>query len=527
VEGRAVEVRVLAPLTDHRSKWGYTTGVLLSIVIGAVAALLSAADVRPAHPSPFAVRVSGDSPFSADCDGRQSGTHYRNAAVEAWVAADPRDPLHLIGVWQQDRWSNGGASGLLTAVTRDGGRTWTQAAAPFSVCSGGDSQYVRASDPWVSIGPDGTAYQVGLSLTANTAGQAVLVSRSADGGLAWSDPVTLKFDQDPNFFNDKESITADPLDARYVYVVWDRIAGNNANYHGPAWLARTTDGGATWEPARAIFDSGANAQTIGNQIVVLPDGTLVNVFTWIQNATAPLVRDERLSITIIRSLDKGVTWSNPITVASMQTVGVSDVKTGVPLRTAALLPSIGVDPLSGALYVVWQDGRFSGGKRAGIALAKSVNGGLSWSDPVQVNQVPEVQAFTPAVAVGPGGTVAVTYYDFRRDTANPAVLMTSYWRLLSIDGGATWSESPLAEPFDFSPAPLAEGAGLFVGDYQGLAASGSRFLSFFVVSSAGTDRAIVIAATRPSSTNRAGNGHTEVNRYELRRHIETKERERK
>src|SRR4051794_37591019 len=176
----------------------YTTVVRLSMAVGAAAVLLTAADLRPVHPSPFAVRISGASPFSADCDGSQSGRHYRNSAVEAWVAADPADPLHLVGVWQQDRWSNGAASGLLSAVTRDGGRTWTRSAAPFSACAGGEARYLRASDPWVSIAPDGKVYQVSLSVTANTAGQGVLVSRSSDGGLHWDAPVTVKFDQDPN-----------------------------------------------------------------------------------------------------------------------------------------------------------------------------------------------------------------------------------------------------------------------------------------------------------------------------------------
>jgi hypothetical protein len=260
---------------------------------------------------------------------------------------------------------------------------------------------------------------------------------------------------------------------------------------------------------------------------VLPDGTLVNLFTWIRNATAPLVGDERLSVAIVRSLDHGLSWSNPVVVSAIQTVGVSDVKTGVPLRTAALLPSIAADPHSGALYVVWQDGRFSGGQRAGIALAKSADGGLSWSGPVEVNQAPDVQAFTPSVAVGPDGTVAITYYDFRWDTPDPAVLMTSFWRILSTDGGVTWTEAPLAEPFDLTPAPRTDGSGFFVGDYQGLAASGTRFVSFFAVASAGADPSIVYAAARPSSNNRRGNPHTEVNRYELRRHIETEDRKRR
>jgi hypothetical protein len=122
--------------------------------------------------------------------------------------------------------------------------------------------------------------------------------------------------------------------------------------------------------------------------------------------------------------------------------------------------------------------------------------------------------------------VALTYYDFRRDTPDPAVLLTSYWRLLSNDGGSTWSEAPLAEPFDFTPAPVTDGGGLFVGDYQGLVAGGPVFLSFFAVASHGADPSIVFASSRASSNNRAANGHTEVNRYELRRHIEINERKR-
>ena len=39
----------------------------------------------------------------------------------------------------------------------------------------------------------------------------------------------------------------------------------------------------TWEPARSIYDPGQNDQTIGNQIVVLPDGTLVDLFAEFHN----------------------------------------------------------------------------------------------------------------------------------------------------------------------------------------------------------------------------------------------------
>lgn len=468
-----------------------------------------------------AARVSGESPFPPDCAGTQKGSNYRSGAAETWLAVDPRNPLRMAGVWQQDRWSNGGSVGLLAGISLDGGATWRQSMPPFSSCAGGDSRYARASDPWVTIAPDGVIHAGSLSISATEDIQAVLVSRSEDG-LQWSAPVKLIEDQARDVFDDKESLTAYPTDAHYVYAVWDRLQGlgtnSTANFRGPAYFSRTIDGGASWEPPRAIFDPGSNAQTIGNQIVVLPDGTLIDCFNWIRNAAAPLVKGQQKSLAIIRSTDKGNTWSAPIVISDMLPVGVSDVKTGKPARTGSLIPEIAVDAATGALYTVWEDARFSNGQREGIALSGSTDGGLTWTPPAQVNQVPEVQAFTPGVAAY-RGIVAVTYYGFRKDTDDPNTLMTSYWRILSPDGGASWSESPLAEPFDLTAAAVTD-SGYFVGDYQGLAPANGRFWAFFVTSAPGPVPASVFATSHPTGGNTLHNGRTEVNRYRLRREIE-------
>src|SRR5262249_1111054 len=140
-----------------------------------------------------AVAVAGESPFDPNCDGTQTGTHYRNAPTEPWVAVDPKNPLHFVGVWQQDRWADGASSGLLTGVSFDGGRNWTITAPHFSKCTGG--AYDRASDPWVTFAPDGTVHQISLSLNGTSSGpntiSAMLVSKSVDGGLSWSDPIKL------------------------------------------------------------------------------------------------------------------------------------------------------------------------------------------------------------------------------------------------------------------------------------------------------------------------------------------------
>src|SRR5262249_8005371 len=157
-----------------------------------------------------------------------------------------------------------------TGVSFDGGRSWTLSQAALSRCGGGNAgnggDYARSSDPWVTIGADGTAYQSSISFTgaimAAGSVSAILVARSTDGGLTWNNPVTIQRDGS-NAFNDKEAITADAGDARYAYVTWDRL---DSNSHGATWIARTSNGGASWEPAHPIYDPGPNNQTLNNQI---------------------------------------------------------------------------------------------------------------------------------------------------------------------------------------------------------------------------------------------------------------------
>jgi photosystem II stability/assembly factor-like uncharacterized protein len=415
--------------------------------------------------------ASAASPFVPGCDGVvATGTVYENSEVEPMLAINPVDLNNLIGVWQQDRWSNGGARGLLTGHSHDGGRTWARTAAKFSRCTGGNAanggDYERATDPWVSFGPDGTAYQVSVSFNGEEgqpgSASAVLASRSQDGGRTWSDPATLIRDG-PAAFNDKEAITADPTDARYAYATWDRLADNG----GPSYLARTTDGGASWEPARAIFDPGTGNQTLNNQIVVLPNGTLVNFMTLFNP-------DPKLAV--IRSTDKGLTWSPPVVIALAQALGVEDPETGVGVRDSAALASIAVGK-NGMLAVTWQDSRFSSGTHDGIAFSRSTDGGLTWSAPVRVNSVANVPAFSPTVTIRDDGAFGITYYDFRNNTSDPSLLQTDLWLAQSADG-VTWRESHVVGPFDLSVAPNA--LGLFLGDYHALASIGPMFVPFYV-----------------------------------------------
>jgi len=403
--------------------------------------------------------------------------NYEDAEVEPYFAVNPTNSSNLIGIWQQDRWSDGGAHGLVVAHSLDSGSTWNEQPINLSICGGGSNanggDYARASDPWVTFSPNGVAYVISISFTGNimAAGSmsSVLVSRSTDAGASWSDPATLILDG-ANAFNDKETITADPNDPNYVYAVWDRLDNTN---HGPAYLARTIDGGVSWQAAVPIYDPGVFNQTIGNEIVGLSDGTIVDVFEEIDgtntnNATA--------TIKVISSADNGATWSTPVLVAQDLAIGTQDPNTGTMVRDGGSLPQMAAGP-GGKLVVVWQDARFSNGQHDGIALSQSADDGQTWSIPVEINSLPSVPAFTPSVAVLNDGTIGVSYFDFRNNTSNPDMLITDYWFTSSTDG-VHWSEQHISGPFDLDLAPNAEG--LFLGDYQSLAIIGQAFVPFFV-----------------------------------------------
>lgn len=431
----------------------------------------------PVYSSPTAVRVSQATPFSNGCLALQAGTRlYTDAEVEAHLAIDPSNPNHLVAAWQQDRLSDGGARGLATAVSVDGGASWTGVgAAPFSQCAGGS--FARASDPWLSLNGN-TVIQVGIAFTgnSNTAGarSAVLASRSVDGGFTWSAAVALADDDGSLYFNDKESVTIDATDPRFVYAVWDRLEGTD---RGPAVMARSTDGGISWSAPTMVYDPGPGGrQTIGNVIAVAPDGTVFDFFTELGPAPGnPAQTVGRLAV--VRSTDKGVTWSAPVPIADLLSVGTR-VRTApmVAVRAGEILGSFAVDPRNGTLYAAWQDSRFSAGAHDAIVMAWSQDGGTTWSAPAPVNARLDVPAFTPTLAVLPDGTVGIAYYDFRQpgtSTFQP----TDFWLATSRDR-TNWRETRLAGNFDMRIAPDA--SGLFVGDYQGLTGFGSTFIAVYV-----------------------------------------------
>jgi hypothetical protein len=436
------------PLEDRCLLSGYTPGRLVEI---------SNPDPLPTAPPGF------------------GGT---DVAAEPYVAVNPTNTKNIVAAWMDHPFV-----ATVASVTFDGGKTWQNVPLPVSQYEGGP--YAGAADPWVSFEPNGDLY----------ASSFLAVNKSTDGGLTWSQPTDVDAGLDQSRHDDKPSITADPTNPNFVYMTWARF--NHTSNSASTIFARSTDGGQTWAPGQDIHDAPGSDFNWGHQIVVLPDGTLIDAF-----CEGQYTNNNPGVLTLLRSTDHGQTWSAPIQAVVQQplvahnaqppTALVTDPDTGTLVDTHPMFSSVAVDPNSGNLYAVWIDARFSNFQYNSIALSMSSDGGFTWSDPIQVNQTPNTvpaidrQAWNPTIAVAADGTVAVSYYDFRNNTPAAGAL-ADYWLAYChptasapATNPANWSEVRLTDSsFNLEQAPSRTSLGFpgsfFLGDYEGLAAAGKNF----------------------------------------------------
>ena len=497
---------------------------VLAVAVGLVAGCgggYTPSSTTTASAAPVSVQASGASAFPSGCGSAvptgTTETFTPGSSVQPQIAAIPG--ANLVGVWEQDRWSGLGTRGILASHSTDNGMTWSAAQTlPFSVCSGvsvAGVQYDRASDPWLTFAGNGVVIASAIAFSANGFNgtgftpnglSAVLVSRSTDGGVTWSAPHAVIQDTNPSasatlYFNDRDSITSDPTTGN-AYLVWDRINSSPPGTTSePAWLAKSADGGATWGSAGILYDPGAGNEAFNNEIVILPNGTLLDFFTLV--ATLSFTS----TLQVVSSTDQGAHWTTvPVTVADITSVGTTNpISGGKPIRDAPMLAQVAADPAGGNVAAVWQQMFNGNGAFDGIALSVSTDGGMTWSAPKQINGVTSVGAIDPTVRYLPGGVIAVTYYDFRDFVSGSTVLSTSAWLTESKDNGATWHELRLQNPFDLNNAPLANltgAAALFLGDNQGLGLVSGNALPFYTAtSSAG---AHIYATRSPSPLTTSG-----------------------
>ena len=416
------------------------------------AALSSPADAKQATAVALDRRVGANIRLGDDPAALPST---RRAQAEPHIARAPGDPDFLIATFQEGRFVDGGAVDCGYSVSHNGGLTWTRALIPnLSTASGG--VYARATDPVAAVDLNGNAYLNTLALRDETGSDAVVVSRSSDGGNTFGAPVVAYRSPNTANFPDKNwmavnNFAATPNPGRLVVTFTLFINGGSAT---PIMRVLSDDGGQTWGSAAFIHPS--NYDTQGSQPVFLPDGKLAIIY-WNFNFTDDFSDD---FLELVVSADGGVTFGAPKFITAVDIYGPPGIRTG------AFLPSAATDNTTGNLYVVYQ-GIHAGSPR--ILFTKSADAGNTWTAPIPISDNPSFSGvFNAAISSSPNGqTLTAVFYDQRHATNSTGVDM---YLAQSFDGGATWQPNMrlTSVTSDAALAPQTPG-GYMLGDYLGVA----------------------------------------------------------
>jgi hypothetical protein len=407
----------------------------------ALGVALVAAFAVPAAARAAATTISADPFTQATCRASSTTNHHTEVEPDTFANGST-----IVSAFQVGRVYDGGACAIGFATSTNNGASWTSGLLPGITKYAGGGHNDRATDASVAYDARHAVWLVS-SLTLLEAGgvhgNAVVTSRSADGGLTWSNPFTTATGGDL----DKNWIVCDntPTSPFYghCYTQWDdHGAGNRLE------MSTSTDGGQTWS-APATNNTGV----IGGQPVVRPNGTVV----------VPIANANETAIGAFNSTNGGASWSAVTTISTIRHHRVAG-----SLREGPL-PSAEIDG-AGTVYVSWADCRFrTSCVRNDIVLTHSLNAtGTSWSS---VTRVPidstgsGVDHFIPGLAVnkatsGATAKLGLTYYFYPSGSTSLSVGFIS-----SANGGSTWSAPQTVISGMPSTWTATTSQGRMVGDY--------------------------------------------------------------
>jgi hypothetical protein len=340
-----------------------------------------------------------------------------DAANEPSIAVNPLNPANMVIAWRQfDSVSSNFRQGGW-AYTFDAGRHWTF---PGVLTPG-----TFRSDPVVDVDAQGVFYY--QSLKGNFLMDTFM---STNGGVSWGAPVA-------SYGGDKNWLVVDRtggIGDGNLYGIWQRFAaccGTNV-------LTRSVTGGTTWQTPVPV----AKWPTFGT-LAVGPDGTLFAAGvdgTTSQNFNVFVVARSK------DAKDPGVTPTFDGRVVEMG----GYMQLGGGPNPGGLLGqgNVAVDhstgPTRGNVYLLASVGTEQTFDPLDVYLARSTDGGTTWSAPQRVNDDAYGNwQWLAAHAVAPNGRIDVVWFDTRDSGAdNVSRLYYAY----SWDGGLHWSPNVAVSP---------------------------------------------------------------------------------
>jgi hypothetical protein len=280
--------------------------------------------------------------------------------------------------------------------------------------------WTNNTDPNGEFDTKGRVYQVTLPFNAFWANlhpnSNIAISYSDDLGRHW---VTgnggQPLEHAPNwtskslgFVEDKQWVAVNHFPGNkyqdHVYAAWALYNGSNTKLR----VAVSRDRGQTFSSATTIT---APSQTGAvNEFVYPAVDPAGNVYLALAGDRA--TANDTKTIYVTRSSDDGLTWSRFYPVAAAQQTSACCLP-NTTFRDGILEHFTASADHPGHLYMVWEDWD---GSQYDVKFSQSINFGRDWSDPIIVNDNADRTAtdqFQPQVAAGPGGALAVNFYDRR------------------------------------------------------------------------------------------------------------------
>ena len=442
------------------SQWRRPIGILVAIIL-ALALALSTTIL--AFASVTLIQLSSD-PFT------NSASQHRTEVEPDTFAAGSS----LVSVFQVGRIFGGGAADIGFATSTNGGKSFTSGFLPGTTTAATlPGIYAAVSDASVAFdarhGVWLTSF-LGLFPNGNTSEVDVLVSRSTDGGLTWSNPVPVNTD---GHFNDKNWTVCDDTASSpfygHCYTEFDDNTKTDL-----IQMSTSSDGGQTWG---AALPTANHAHGIGGQPLVQPGGTVIVPIEGFASRNGDM-----MSFT---STDGGASWSAVTKIAAVR------FHTPAGGIRAGILPSAEIDG-AGNVYVVWPDCHFEAGCSANDLVFSTSSDGVNWSAVTRIPLDPVgsgVDHFIPGLAVDKSTSdgsahLVVTFYFYPNANCTTATCQLDVGYATSADGGATWtSNTQVAGPMSLSWIANTS-QGRMVGDYISTSFVGGPAFPAFEVASA-------------------------------------------
>src|SRR6266700_343772 len=362
---------------------------------------------------------------------------------EFQIDVNPLDNLNAIGTS-----NDGQTAGVGIFRTTDGGATWTSRDASFY------GVQAACCDPGVAYGPDGHVYAIIL----DTSPTATYTLRSSDGGATWQGPSSVSTPDRPN-------IATDPSNPNIVYITFtdfNQPAGRIAGY-------KSTDGGVTWGSEFLIGDPiAAPGYQQSSQPRVASNGWVYVGYQEYNDQNVGCsagVRNE-----LARSTDGGATWNVVAQLNIVQGGACSSAQAGRGIFCinanqsfrSRSFPVIGISPTDPThVYMVYSGGDLesaytcagSTGFHSDTLFRKSTDGGVTFTAPQKINTDPQGKdQYYPWMAVTQNGQIWVGWND-RRDDANDFL---GKWFDSRISAGGDAFTDPQV-PLQGTPTPTPTG----------------------------------------------------------------------